>query len=891
MKQRFSILLLAALLMPIGAWADSFTENGIVYIVTSIDPKEVCVNGPAEGKAVTGRLEIPSSVLGTDGNTYVVTSINDYAFQQCASLTAIDLPETLKKIGTQAFMECSGLTSVSIPNSVIELSTYAFLRCTGLTSVTLGNSLETFGQGVFSNCTNLTSITLPNSLTSIGFGTFSGCSSLKSVTIPNSIVSIGDQAFRECEALMSIAIPNSVKSIGSKSFYGCKALTSLTIPNSVTTLEDNCFSYCFGLTSVTIPYSTESIGTGCFRGCGNLASITVASGNSIYDSRNNCNAIIETKTNALICGCKNTIVPSSVTSLEDECFCGTGLTSITIPYSVEKIGKSAFLGCELTEVNIPYSVTNIGSQAFYNCSKLKSISIPNSVKMIGNEAFYNTPWLSLWRSTQEDGLLYMDDILLGYKGDNPKGEIIVKEGTRVIAGGTFSSCSGLTSITIPNTVSAIADKTFYLCSSLSSITFAPNSDAVTYIGNEAFSLCRSLTSFNMPENVVTIGNQAFYQCTSLASITISKSATSIGNHAFYGCSSLENVLIPKSVKTIGNHAFDDCNGLNSVVIGNGVREIGEWAFNNCRKLTTLTIPGSVQKIGGAAFQACYGLTSITSLIKNPFSIEYSTFSEASYQPHNYKNPLYVPAGTKTKYEATDGWKKFKNIIEMEPQGELVPVDNGDFDFGGEDSAISEDTDLDGNVVGNIYYNIAPENGGYNPVEGCIEVTKPTSDKDVEEMEGQDIFGEDFQKHFTGIVFKVPVGSGIITVNAETVGSMVLKVKIGKQEPFEMMLTSKNKIKIPYSVDKPTFVYIYAGEMEADEARGATRADGTPSLKIYGIELEQKPGTTTDVSDAPHLMNNVAGNVYDLSGRRMTKQTKGLNVVRMSDGRVRKVVKK
>jgi hypothetical protein len=231
-----------------------------------------------------------------------------------------------------------------------------------------------------------------------------------------------------------------------------------------------------------------------------------------------------------------------------------------------------------------------------------------------------------------------------------------------------------------------------------------------------------------------------------------------------------------------------------------------------------------------------------------------------------KGTAYEKWRTDYTYARIDGGTSKPGYFtdKSEQQEELVPVDNGNLDFGCDDSAIDENTDLDGNVVGNIYYNIAPGDGGYNPVEGCIEVTKPTSDEDVEDMDGKDIFGEDASKQFTGIVFKVPAGQGTITINAETVGSIVLKVRIGKQEPFEMFLMNKNKVKIPYSVTKPTYVYIYAGEMEADEARGAAKAGSSASsLRIYGLEwaLKQKPGDANndgaiDVRDMAVILQGI-----------------------------------
>ncbi len=307
------------------------------------------------------------------------------------------------------------------------------------------------------------------SVTIIGDHAFYRCSGLTSVTIPNSVTSIGDWAFRGCSGLMSVTIPNSVTSIGYRAFYYCSSLTSVNIPNSVTSIGDRAFSYCSSLTS-----------------------ISVASGNTKYDSRNNCNAIIETSSNTLIAGCKNTTIPNSVTSIGKYAFYGcSGLTSITIPNSVTSIGESAFNGCSgLTSVTIPNSVTSIGQYAFCDCSGLTSVTIPNSVTSIGDYA--------------------------------------------------FEGCSGLTSVTIPNSVTSIGDGAFSYCSSLTSVTI-PNS--VTSIGDWAFYYCSGLTSVTIPNSVTSIGIYAFFNCSSLTSVTIPNSVTSIGGYAFFNCSSLTNLKV------------------------------------------------------------------------------------------------------------------------------------------------------------------------------------------------------------------------------------------------------------------------------------------------------------------------------------------------------------
>lgn len=180
-----------------------------------------------------------------------------------------------------------------------------------------------------------------------------------------------------------------VLKIGLNAFYGCEGLTSVNIPNSVTSVETRAFAYCSGLTSVTIGNSVTDIGSYAFGGCSGLTSIKVESGNVKYDSRDDCNAIIETATNVLVLGCKSTTIPNSVTSIGWNAFFGcSSLTSIDIPNGVTSIGWGAFQDCNgLTSVSIPESVTYIGWNAFLGCSGLTSVTIPESVTYIGGYAF------------------------------------------------------------------------------------------------------------------------------------------------------------------------------------------------------------------------------------------------------------------------------------------------------------------------------------------------------------------------------------------------------------------------------------------------------------------------------------------------------------------------
>ena len=231
----------------------------------------------------------------------------------------------------------SSIRKVVIGDGVTTIGDYAFYRCSRLTSINIPAGVTSIGSGAFSNCDGLTTVTFDgtSTLTSIGSGAFLDCFNLTSITIPSSVTTIGDSAFKG-SGLTTVTFDgtSTLTTIGEYAFLDCSNLTSITIPSSVTTIGGGAFKGS-GLTSITIPASVESIAWHVFAGCTNIATMTVDAGNPKYDSRNSCNAIIETSTNTLIAGCKNTIIPDDVTTISSFAFedC-TGLTSIEIPASV-----------------------------------------------------------------------------------------------------------------------------------------------------------------------------------------------------------------------------------------------------------------------------------------------------------------------------------------------------------------------------------------------------------------------------------------------------------------------------------------------------------------------------------------------------------------------------
>ena len=357
--------------------------------------KQLCVqNWDTDGD---GELSEAEAAAVTDLGNVFTRNADIKSFNELQYFTG------LTSVGDEAFLFCSGLTSLTIPNSVTNIGDDAFSDCSGLTSVTIPNSVTSIGQGAFRWCSSLTSLIIGNSVTNIGWIAFGACEGLTSIVVEsgntvydsrgncNAIISTSDNKL--VVGCQSTVIPNSVTSIGAGAFYRCFSLTSITIPNSVTSIEHAAFADCSGLTSVTIPNSVTSIGDYAFNGCSGLTSIVVESGNSVYDSRGNCNAIIETSTNTLIAGCQNTVIPNSVTSIGNYAFhyC-TGLTSVTIPNSVTNIGWEAFQGCTslteiISEIESPFEIDeSVFSEETYSQAQL---TVPAGTKSAYQSKF---PW-------------------------------------------------------------------------------------------------------------------------------------------------------------------------------------------------------------------------------------------------------------------------------------------------------------------------------------------------------------------------------------------------------------------------------------------------------------------------------------------------------------------
>lgn len=747
----------------------SFKVDGIEYVPSDDNPDASCDVIGYSFLSPTQIINIPNIVKGNHKN-YNVCRILPYAFHANNNVTSVTINSGINYIGTYAFGDCNNLSQIKIEtentnydsrdncNAIVETRTNKLIQ--GCKSTVIPTSIESIGDSAFYRLSSLNNLIIPNNIKSIGKYAFYRCNKLNSITLSEGLLSIGDNAFSDCNSLKSLTIPASIEKIGNRAFISCGMSTLTILPTESISVGTLAFGYCSNLTDI----KTNSIGRGDpFIGCnevntiylnmnklqslGNyladyrklnkiiigdnvsyidiyyvnyenrLTSIIVDKNNKYFDSRDSCNAIINTESNNLIIGCQSSIIPNNINKIGEyafyrckdlnsinipdgvisigpeafyECsnlatvtisgsvtkidsrafFYCTNLASVTLPNSLTSIGGGAFYSCRsLSSVTIPNSVTNIGGSAFYGCTSLSNIIIPTSVIDIGENAFNST----LWYDNLKDGIIYINNVLYGYKGTMPNNtKMDITEGTISISGCAFLGCEGMVSVNIPNSIKSIGSSAFEGCTGLTSISI-PNS--VKKNGYNIFDGCSNITncfididtlnhktaglippttkqlklgdnvsnitfSENFPAKEIEhldIGNgvksiyrKSFYRCFKLTSVSLGKNINSIGEFAFSYCpienlkidtknvsswfkgfTSLKNVEFGDNVESIGNMAFSGCSNITNIVLGNNISSIGTMAFANCSGLTSLHLPKNLKSFKSNAFEGCYNLCSLS----------------------------------------------------------------------------------------------------------------------------------------------------------------------------------------------------------------------------------------------------------------------------------------
>ena len=710
------------------------------YVVTGIG--DCAFNGCSGLKKVT----IPDSVTTIGEGAFSdcsslasvkfgngVTNIGDYAFYDCTNLTSVAIPDSVTDIGEYAFSDCSSLASVKIGNGVTSIREGAFSGCSSLASVKIGNGLTSLGYDVFSGCSDslydtntVSGVVLVDGwaiantgdvsenldltgVRGIGPNAFQ-CCSLLSVRIGKGAMSIGDFAFCDCDALASVIIPDSVTSIGESAFYGCSALTSVTIPDSVTSIGESAFDGCKGLTSVELGNGVMNIGDYTFCDCTNLTSVVIPDSvmnigeSAFFDCSSLASVKIGNGVTSLggyaFSGCSDSLYDTNTVSgvllVDGWAIDYTGDVSGCLDLTgVRGIGNMAFSGyVGLTGVTIPDSVTSIGYAAFSGCSGLTSITLPFVGSRRGNSGSPDSLLGYIFGTDSYDGgretLQYYNNPNQNYYDSEtyciPSAlESVVITDETVLGDGAFYGCSGLSNVTIPNSVTNIAKSVFCGCSGLTSITlpfvglnrrsldhFGIIFGSESYAGgtkvrwasysyyyipsalksveitddtswNGAFSNCSGLTNVTIPDNMMSISRNAFEGCTSLFDTTTIPGVKLVDGWAIGTEGWLSDYLDLSGVRGIGDSAFEDCSGLTSVELSEGLRVIGRRAFARCTSLRTINIPDSVVNMGYGAFARCPAVFD-----ENGFFI--------------YKNVLYDYCGNAKTVVIPDGVKEIASSM-------------------------------------------------------------------------------------------------------------------------------------------------------------------------------------------------------------------------------------
>ena len=823
--------------------------------------------GPFTSGIIDGEWEINSGWYKNRATITTVVFDNSFAdcmeltstawwFRGCSSLSTINGIENLKTDNvtdmSNMFFDCSKLTSLDVSHfntSNVTTMMDMFKNCSSLTSLDVSNfntSNVTSMSWMFSGCSGLTSLDISNFNTSNVtdmIGMFSGCSGLTTLDVSHfntSNVTIMSEMFSGCRGLTTLDVSHfntSNVTIMSEMFSGCSGLTFLDVSNFNTanvTIMNGMFSGCSGLTYLDVSnFNTANVTDMLlmFSRCANLKELDLSN----FDMRKIQN----------------------IGGMFQEC---ENLESIKFGenFSFDSADDKAYLGlskCYLKSISIGRDVPYIANPKFFlgAGTKMSPIALHVPEQYIDN-----------YQSHFKDGMFYGGYFTLNEDSSSSPDE----PWTPVFCNKKLLSITEESGSTVK----------------YATIEYDNQNRVVKYTikGGNRTEEC----TYSYPDEnhiVINDGEEVF-------NYTLKDGKIKTAGLFFDGFTNSTLTYAGNKFVLVGDNGntgemtwdgdvFKEWNLYHN----DKVEEKSLFTFNSISTdpivhalfgFFTTYAAGVDDFLEPLALYPYYGELP-KGLVETNIHTEYesSTTRTNTYHYTYEKNAI----GDIIKVTKSNDYKTVVYTLEWDgvpiepdtpPTTELVEADSGkqDFSIGG---TIDSNTNLNGVVIGNVYYNIASGSGSYNAADGCIEITKPTADDDIE---GKDIFGEDFKNHFTGIVFKVAAGKGTIKVNAQTTGNMMIKVKVGSNEPYEMMLSGKVEAKFPYNVTEPTYVFIYGSSFTGLASNRAATAGGDV-LRIYGLSWDD----TTGIEELNNDVNNDAP-IYNLRGQRLAAPQKGINII-------------
>lgn len=479
-------------------------------------------------------------------------------------------------------------------------------------------------------------------VTLIGTHAFYECNLLKSICLPDSIQEIGICAFESCE-LLSCVILSNIRLIHPDAFRNCVSLSSIIFPDTLCTIKRGAFAGCKSLLNIRIPQGVTEIEPGAFANCSSLYSIIVEKNNTVYNSNDNCNAIIETESNKLICGCNSTIIPNNCTAISDRAFLGCSLIqTINVPASVKAIGVAAFENCSLlNSFKIPHGVNVISVHLFKGCVSLSSIEIPCSVQKIQISAFSGCR--SLTHLNIPESVEFID--MMAFEGCSSLQSIIIPENVKCIETKICKGCTNLKQVSFSNSINIFSACAFNNCSCLENIDVPSDAficyceevqnnllpiigerdkcinkcliqvdheangeyiveEGIMHIGRRAFAGCNKITKLVLPSSIKSIGREAFMDCSELQSLSIPEGVSILPTGVFRNCTNLISVYLPNTLQEMKASIFEGCESLEEIILPEGLTNISERCFKDCKNLKRIIIPSSVKIIEELAISGC-----------------------------------------------------------------------------------------------------------------------------------------------------------------------------------------------------------------------------------------------------------------------------------------------